>query len=174
MFRLAAILAQAQRERLHDPGQIIRTAGEGEVVVAIAVEIDPGAVERMAALGDERHLGAFDGANVPLPLHGFRLPAGVGRVVIANLPDEQRRRVDHRDPERFASGIAGRDPDLDRAVERPGRSGQDCRKPPAGAGLSPHPGQRHPPRLGCRIDTAILPQRSHDNDRLLVAPQPAE
>ena len=100
-------------------------------------------------LSDDGHPRPFDAADVALPGQRLRLPTHVSRVFVTNLANEQRRRVDHRDPQRPAASIPRLDHQIDRIVETSIIVGQDTPSPltsrcrqrhlPAGDGLSARP-----------------------------------
>ena len=182
MRRARAVGVHLQRKRLRHSRQIGRFFIERQVVVAVAFKIDPGGIERLVAFGDDRHLRSLDGPDVALPFDGLRLPSGVGRIVVAQLAHEQRRRIDDRDLHRLTACIPRRDHDLDRLVEAAGgigkRDGESLE--PRRLGRSSQPRHRFPtihlglPRCRAAIDRSAGGERRDCHDRLLVAPQAAD
>ena len=124
MLRGGPIGVHGEHERTAGPRQVARADLEPQVALAVAVKIDPGRLERLVALGDERHPGPFDGPQIPLPLHRLPLAVRVGGILVPHLADQERRRIDHGDPDRFAAGVTSRDDDLDRLVEPAAGVGQ--------------------------------------------------
>ena len=163
MLGTRAVGIEAEREPSPDPRQIPLPALERHVAPAVAVEVDPGRIEGMIALRDERDLRALEGPKVPLPLDRLVGLGGVGGEVIRHLADEQGGRVDHRHADRIGPGVAGRDHEIDRLVEPARLVRQARRETPLRAGH-----ERHLPRLR---DPAFPPRRD-DRHGLLPLREP--
>ena len=107
VFGSRAVGVEVERERAAATGEILLADRERHLPLAITAQIDPGALERMIAFRDDRHLRALDGAEVALPLHGLIGLARVLGVVVPHLPHEQRRRIDNHHADPRAAGFAG-------------------------------------------------------------------
>ena len=190
VFGAGTVGIHLQRKRPRHPRQVVRLLREFQVMIAVAVKIQPRILEGLVALGDDGHLRALEGADVSLPLDNFALLPRIRWKVVPHLANEQRRRVDNGDSHRLAPGIAGPNHDLDGVIEAAGTVGKHRRKPPARTGVggpiqpggSPSANHLHLPRCGRRaggqsrgtIGHAAGRRRRHCHQRLLVAAQSAD
>ena len=167
--RPRAIGVEPQRKAPRRPRQIVLADPQRHVLLAVAAEVDPGGVERSVALRDDRHAGAFHAPQITLPGDRLRRPPRVAGVLVFHLAHEQRRRVDHGDPQPIAGCVPCGDHELEAVIEAPRRIGQDRHLPPLGIGR-----HRHPPGRRRRVEGTIVAHPTDHDFRPLSAVESAD
>ena len=138
------------------------------VALAVAAEVDPRGLQRVVALGHERHLRPLDPAHVALPGNGLvGLPRVVG-IVVANLANEHGGLVDDRAPDRLEPRISRSEHEVDRLIEATGLIGEHDAVLPGG--------RRHERRgpLRPRVSTGGISDRTNHDPGPLFARQPVD
>ena len=163
-----ALGVEPQSERAGRTGRVLAADGEFDVVRAVAVEVDPGGIERPVALGDDRHLRALHRAQIALPFNRVGGASRVGGILVPHLPHEQRGRVHDRHAQPLGAGVTGCDHELDRLVDAAVVIRQRRDIPIDPFGITPAGGHRRGPA------TVVVPNPEHAERGPLVSAQPAD
>ncbi len=124
MLGSVAVAVESEHESSGRPRQVAGADPHADVPLALAIEIDPGRLQRLVALCFQRDLRALDAPQIALPGHRLVGEPRVVGIVVGHLADEQRRLVDHGHPQPLAAGVAGGDHELERPVDPAGVAGQ--------------------------------------------------